>query len=172
MDAAATEGRHLTCKPKKKASVQLLRCSNRAPPAGPSLRSGRGGGGDRTSASWPPPARAQHPSAPTCAPTQHPHWVNEPDEDLPSQSRAHRDICKGTKEKNGGEALQDAGDTSLEDGELQEGLRGQQGRVREAPRGQCCQEPAGQEQSGTLGGYRRGWVWVRRPCGSHNQAAL
>lgn len=42
MDAAATEGRHLTCKPRKKASVQSLRCSSSAPPAGPSLRSGGG----------------------------------------------------------------------------------------------------------------------------------
>lgn len=42
MDAAATEGRHRTCKPRKKASVQSRRYSSRAPPAGPSLRSGGG----------------------------------------------------------------------------------------------------------------------------------
>lgn len=41
MDAAATEGRHLTCRPRKKASAQLRRWSSRTP-AGPSLRSGGG----------------------------------------------------------------------------------------------------------------------------------
>ena len=42
MDAAATDGRHLTCRPRKKASVQLRSWSRSAPPAGPSLRSGGG----------------------------------------------------------------------------------------------------------------------------------
>lgn len=69
MDAAATEGRHLTCKPKKKASVQLLRCSNRAPPAGPSLRSGRGGGGQDVS--------LLAPTSPCPAP-QRPHLCPHP----------------------------------------------------------------------------------------------
>lgn len=40
MDAAATEGKHLTCRPRKKASVQLRRWYRSAPPASPSLRSG------------------------------------------------------------------------------------------------------------------------------------
>ena len=42
MEAAATEGRHLTCRPRKKASVQLRSWSRSALPAGPSLRPGSG----------------------------------------------------------------------------------------------------------------------------------
>lgn len=39
MEAAATEGRHLTRRPRKKASAQLRRWSSRGHPASPSLRS-------------------------------------------------------------------------------------------------------------------------------------
>lgn len=65
MDVAATEGRHLTCKPKKKASVQFLRCSNRAPPAGPSLRSGVGGTGRQPLGPHQPVPPPSTPTGPT-----------------------------------------------------------------------------------------------------------
>ena len=124
MDAAATEGRHRTCKPRKKASVQSRRYSSRAPPAGPSLRS-RGG-----TARQPP---RPHPPAPR-PPASRGHRAQEATVDLPSR--------KGESRKKG----QRPDERGLEGGEpLREG-QGGPGRRPESPRLRLA---GWQEQSAT-----------------------
>ena len=124
MDAAATEGRHRTCKPRKMASVQSRRYSSRAPPAGPSLRSGGG------TARQPP---RPHPPAPR-PPASRGHRAQEATVDLPSR--------KGESRKKG----QRPDERGLEGGEpLREG-QGGPGRRPESPRLRLA---GWQEQSAT-----------------------
>lgn len=178
MDAAATEGRHLTCKPKKKASVQFLRYSSRAPPAGPSLRSG----GRAAHQPLGPPAGAQHPSTHPRTPTSTDHWTC-------LRRVGHTDICKGTHKRREMEGKanaqkKDAGDPSLEDGELRGRVGAHLGPQSPGlARGSRdrSQRPLGVNGAKSQPGrirveFREGEMRLsgraRHPWGSYNQAAF